>query len=121
MNTLVGSGFQLLNATNKPSYLLLRVYRTDEFGITQRYVLAYSEDNVIKGAAISGLRKVAANDDAPLVIIGDADVVAPDIPVMSLEQLVGRMGGSIPSFLPLEREYRDHVAQLGLNKKPRGL
>jgi hypothetical protein len=121
MNTLIGSGFQVQNVSSKPSHLLLRVYRRDEFGIAQRYVLAYSGDSVLKGAAIAGLRKVAVNDDAPLVIIGTAEGAGPNIPVLTLEQFVGRMGGSIPSFLPLEAEYPVQLAQLGLNKKPQGL
>ena len=36
MNTLIGSGFQVQNVSSKPSHLLLRVYRRDEFGIAQR-------------------------------------------------------------------------------------
>lgn len=102
VNTLIGSGFQFVNVTSKPSYLLLRVYRTDEFGIRQRYVFAYSGDNTLKAPAIAGLRKVAANDTAPLVIIGTAEKSDPIIPILTLDQFVGQMGGSVPTFLPLE-------------------
>ena len=62
VNTLIGSGFQLVNVTSKPSYLLLRAARTDEFGIRQPYVVAYSGDNTIGASGIAGLKKVAANE-----------------------------------------------------------
>lgn len=121
INTLIGSGFKLLNVTSKPSYLLLRVYRTDEFGIAQRYVLAYSGDTTVKSPAIAGLRKVAANDHAPLVIIGKAETSDPTIPILTLGQFIGQMGGSVPTFLPLEPQYPAQLTELGLNKKPSGL
>jgi len=121
INTLIGSGFQLLNVTSKPSYLLLRVYRTDEFGIPRRYVFAYSGDYTIKAPAIAGLRKVAANDTAPLVIIGTAEKSDPEIPILTLDQFVGQMGGSVPTFLPLELEYPAQLTELAFNKKPPGL
>jgi hypothetical protein len=121
VNTLIGSGFQLVNVTSKPSYLLLRVYRTDEFGNRQRYVFAYSGDNTLKAPAIAGLRKVAAKDTAPLVIIGRAEKSDPIIPILTLAQFVGQMGGSVPTFLPLEPAYPAQLAELGLNKKPSGL
>jgi len=121
VNTLIGSGFQLVNVTSKPSYLLLRVYRTDEFGVSQRYVFAYSGDNTLKAPAIAGLRKVAANDTAPLVIIGTAEKSDPTIPILTLDQFVGHMGGSVPTFLPLETKYPTQLTELGFNKKPPGL
>ena len=121
VNTLIGSGFQFLNVTSKPAYLLLRVYRADEFGIPRRYVIAYSGDNTLQAPAIAGLRKVATNDSAPLVIIGTAEKSDPTIPVLTLDQFVGQMGGSVPSFLPLEPGYPTQLAALGINKKPPGL
>jgi hypothetical protein len=121
INTLIGSGFQLLNVTSKPSYLLLRVYRTDEFGIAQHYVLVYSGDTTVRPSAIAGLRKVAANDHAPLVIVGKAETCDPTIPILTLDQFVGKMGGSVPTFLPLEPEYPAQLTELGFNKKPSGL
>jgi|SRR5882724_9300820 len=121
INTLIGSGFHLQNLSSKPSYLLLRVYRRDEFGIAQPYVLAYSGDTVLKAPAIAGLHKVALNDDAPLVIIGAAESAPADVPVLTLEQFTGRMGGAVTSVLPLEAEYPTQLAELGLNKKPPGL
>jgi hypothetical protein len=116
INTLIGSGFQLLNVTSKPSYLLLRVYRTDELGIARRYVLAYS-DNTITPPALAGLRKVAANDHAPIVVIGKADKGDPAVPILTLDQFVGRMGGSVPTFLALEPGYPAQLTELGFNKK----
>jgi len=121
VNTLIGSGFQLVNVTSKPSYLLLRAARTDEFGIRQPYVVAYSGDNTIGASGIAGLKKVAANDKAPLVIIGSADTSDLTLPVLTLDQFVGRMGGSIPAFLPLEVAYPLQLVELGLNNRPAGL
>jgi hypothetical protein len=121
VNTLIGSGFQLVNVTSKPSYLLFRVYRTDEFGIRQRYVFAYSGDSTLKAPAIAGLRKVAANDTAPLVIIGTAEKSDPTIPILTLDQFVGQMGGTVPTFLPLEPDYPAQLTELAFNKKPSGL
>jgi hypothetical protein len=47
VNTLIGSGFHLVNVTSKPSYLLLRAYRTDEFGVRQRDFLQSCEDSYL--------------------------------------------------------------------------
>lgn len=121
IRTLVGSGFQLDNVSSKPSHLVLRAYRTDEFGIRWRYVIAYTGGNTLSGPAIAGLRKVASNDKASLVIIGTTRETHAEIPVISLNDFVGRMGGSIPSFLPLESEYAAHLSSLGLNKRPSGI
>jgi hypothetical protein len=121
VNTLIGSGFQLVNVTSKPSYLLLRTVRTDEFGIRQPYVIAYSGDNTIGANGIAGLKKVAANDKAPLVIVGSAETSDVTLPILTLDQFVGRMGGSIPAFLPLEASYPAQLVELGFNKRPAGL
>jgi hypothetical protein len=105
VSTLIGSGFQLENVSSKPSHLVLRVYRTDEFGIRWRYVLAYSGTNKLSTPAVSGLRKVASNDGAALVIIGSTEVTPGEIPVLALDEFVGRMGGSIPSLDVLSKKW----------------
>jgi hypothetical protein len=121
VNTLIGSGFHLANVTSKPTYLLFRVARRDEFGILLPYVFAYSGNDTIKATSISALRKVSENDKAPLVIIGSAENADPTIPILTMNQFVGLMGGSVQAFLPLEPEYPAHLAELGLNQKPSGL
>jgi hypothetical protein len=121
VHTLVGSGFQLQSASNKPSHIVIRAYRTDEFGLSRRYVFAYAGSNVLTDSAITGLQTVARSDAASLVIIGAVKTTQQDLQVLTLDQFVGRLGGSIPSLLALEADYPSQLTELGFNRNPPGL
>ena len=121
VRTLVGSGFVLEKVDRKPNYIVFDVYRLDEFGVKLRYLLAFSGSDGIPSSDVDGLDRIASPTKASLVIIGSVKVSRPDIPVITMREFEGRLGGLIPSFLPLQENYPTHLATLGLNKLPRGL
>jgi hypothetical protein len=121
VKTLVASGFVLKNVTQKPNYLAFDVYRVDEFGVKWNYLLVFSAGGTITSSDVNGLSKVASNNGASVVIIGRAETTRKDIPVITMRDFTGRMGGLIPSFLPLEPTYAEQLTTLGLNKLPKGL
>lgn len=121
VRTLVGSGFILEKVDRKPTYIVFDVYRSDEFGVRWRYLLAFSSDDGISSSDVDGLHRIATHGKASLVIIGSGVSKRPDVPVITMREFEGRLGGLIPSFLPLQADYPAHLATLGLNKRPQGL
>src|SRR5437588_1947971 len=121
VRTLVGSGFALEKVDRKPTYIAFDVYRSDEFGVRWRYLLAFSGDDGISSSDVDGLNRIASHGKASLVIIGSVASKRPDVPVITMKEFEGRLGGLIPSFLPLQSDYPAHLATLGLNKLPQSL
>lgn len=56
-----------------------------------------------------------------MVVIGDAESDGEHICVLSPQDFVARLGGSVYSFLPLEPEYPEQLLALGKNQLPEGL
>jgi hypothetical protein len=96
--------------------------RTDEFGVRGRYVIACTgESGPLSVTDCQGLAKLANHENGSLVIVGAVAEAMPDVPTLSLEELLGRLGGSVPTFLPLEPEYREQLEILGHNRLPNRL
>lgn len=101
--------------------MLFEVFRADEFGVKLRYLLALSGSDSISSSDVDGLFKIAECNRASLVVVGDTKSKRTDVAVVTQQEFEGRMGGIIPSFLPLEPDYAKQLAILGLNKLPKGL
>lgn len=121
VRTLLGSGFELMGTTRQPSFLAFHTRRQDEFGAEQRYLFAYSGEQKLSSAELSGLQHVATNENASLIVIGDAGQTESKARVFSPEDFVARLGGAVYSFLPLEPEYPQQLLTLGFNELPPGL
>lgn len=120
IRTLMGSRFQLVSGTRKPSYMLLEMDRYDEFGHKSPYMFAHCERKLAE-AEILGLKSIADGKGIPLIVIGEIDGTNYDVICMSESKLFGKLGGSIQSFLPLEPDYGEHLTILGRNSLPSGL
>jgi len=121
VKTLVSSGFELIRATRKPSFLAFQTRRIDEFGSEQRHLFAYSGEQKLSSADVSGLHHIANQDNAALIVIGAAESESKDICQISSQQFLARLGGAVYSFLPLEPEYPQQLSKLGQNELPDGL
>lgn len=121
VRTLVASGFVLEKVTRKPTYIVFDVYRSDEFGVRWQYLLVFTGNDSISSSDVDGLTKIASHGRASLVIVGSTNSRRSDVPIITPKEFEGRLGGLIPSFLPLQDTYTSHLAALGLNKLPAGL
>ena len=121
VRTLIGSGFQIAKSVRKPSYLVFHAYRRDEFGVRWHYLFAYSGSRKLSEGDLAGLRSIASTEGASLIVIGEAGGVNDQVPTLSPEDFTARLGGAIPSFLPLEPGYADQLKKLGRNELPPGL
>ncbi|MDQ3817217.1 MAG: hypothetical protein M3362_05945 [Acidobacteriota bacterium] len=121
VRTLVGSGFVLEKVTRKPTYIAFDVYRSDEFGVRWRYLFVFTGGGRISSSDVDGLTRIAAHGKASLVIVGSTNSGRTDVPIITLKDFEGRLGGLIPSFLPLQSSYAAQLTTLGLNKLPSGL
>lgn len=120
IRTLIGSKFQLISGTRKPSYILLEMARYDEFGHQAKYLFAYCARKLSE-PEILGLKALAKNKNLPLVIVGETEKTCTDVVIIPESKLLGKLGGSIQSFLPLESDFGEQLIALGRNELPADL
>ena len=121
VRTLTTAAFNLVQVDRKTNYLLFRLVRPDEFGMSIRYVLAYSGEQRMSMADVESVAKVAAHEGASVVLVGACGEYAGDYVCLSPDELFGKLGGAVNSMLPLEPEYADQLETLGYNRLPEGL
>lgn len=120
IRTLLGSRFQLVSGTRKPSYMLLEMQRFDEFGHKTTYFFAHCDKKLVD-SEVYGLKALAEGKSSSLVIIGEIEEPTENVVCISENKLLGKLGGAIQSFLPLEEEYGERLVELGRNSLPAGL
>jgi hypothetical protein len=57
MRTILAAGFEVNIVQTKPNYIVMELFRTDEFGIRMGYILAYAGDGLISSADVEALKK----------------------------------------------------------------
>ncbi len=120
--TLLSAGFVVTNFSRKPSYIAFHAFRSDEFGVRTRYLLAFNNGGNFTQTDFDALRKSAKYNSESLVIVGIVDKPdADDTPIISPETFLKRLGGAVSSYLPLEPFYSEHLEKLGRNELPAGL
>lgn len=117
----MAAGFDIDRVERKPNFLALHTGRSDEFGNTNRYLIAYAGDSPISDADAEILRKIASLERSALVIVSNNISLNTDAPVLTKSELFGRLGGALSSVVPLEPEYAEQLLTLASNKLPPGL
>jgi len=121
VRTLLGAGFRITRSLTGPNYLGLLTNRDDEFGALSQRLFAFAEEP-LSGTDLRALQQVSQRERVPLIVVGECgDTPGVDVIAVTAEEFMGRLGGSISSFLPLEGEFSAHLSELGLNKLPTGL
>lgn len=120
VRTLVGAGFTILHAETRPSHLAVLAERTESLGVKARYAIAVGA-SAMNSATTAALGRWAEREGAGLVLVGVADSPPPRASVLSYDQFVDRLGGTIRSFLPLEPNFGERLRILGDNQLPKGL
>src|ERR1700733_4449191 len=112
MRTIIAAGFDVTSVERKPNYLVLDLNRIDEFGILNKYMLAYAGDTAISSADVEGLRKAADHRRAALVLVTSRADGADDLAVVNKARFFGKLGGIVSSVLPLEPDYGTRLITL---------
>jgi len=121
VRTLLGAGFRITRSFTGPNYLGVLTNRDDEFGALSQRLFAFVEKE-LSAADVRALQQVSQRERVPLIVVGDcADTPNAETIVVTPDEFMGRLGGSISSFLPLEDSFGDHLSELGLNRLPTGL
>jgi hypothetical protein len=121
IRTLLSVGFQIVTTEHKPSYIGLIASRIDDFGVKSRYLFACSaSDRTITEDDQVALQRLANHHNAALVVIGSVAVASAQVPVLTVEELLGRLGGPVKALLPLEPGYPEALSILGHNELPPG-
>jgi len=121
VRTLIGNGFSVQNVTQKPGYTLISCSRYDEFGGQISYEFALF-DGRLGSAATSAILHHASGMKAYPVLVGSGEL--PDtsgVSYLDWWQFLGRCGGAIKSWLPLQPHFSFNLVELGHNRKVRGL
>jgi len=122
VRTLLSVGFQIVTTEHKPSYIGIVASRVDEFGVPNRYLFAcVALDRALPEEDVVVLQKLADHHKAALVVIGTVATARRDLGVMTVEELLGRLGGPVSALLPLELGYPKALAILGHNSLPPGV
>lgn len=120
--TLFSAGFIVTNFSRKPSYIAFHVFRSDEFGVKAKYLIAFSDSENFSPVDFNALQRSATYHSEYLVLVGSTSESKTDgIPLISPEIFFQRLGGTVSSYLPLESFYHEHLEILGRNKLPAGL
>jgi hypothetical protein len=70
---------------------------------------------------LAALERAAQYERSALVVVGAATASDPVVPILSVHEFLGRLGGPVPALIPLEREYPERLRVLGHNALPSGL
>jgi hypothetical protein len=120
--TLISAGFVVINFSRKPTYIAFHAYRSDEFGVKTKYLIAFAGPNKFSPTDLSALHKSAKYRSESLVIVGETEALPVEgAPVIPPDIFLQRLGGAVSSYLPLEPFYPKHLEILGGNKLPKGL
>lgn len=117
IRTLIAGGFILEDAKRNPGYMLLYMYRPDEFGANHRYCFALA-DEYLKIPQVEAAKIAAQHHGAQLVIIGHSES---DVPMVEWMRFINLFGGPVFSASPLEPNFSHHLTELGYNRLPDGL
>jgi hypothetical protein len=122
ISTLLSNGFRLIDTAHKPAYLACIVQRADEFGVQHRHLIACTPPSgTLQDSDVDSLRKLAAYQKTALVIVGATTKPHPELPVLTHQTFLSRLGGPVSALLPLESTYAEHLVALGRNTLPSGL
>lgn len=121
VRTLLASGFVLDTVIPQPQYVVFKARRTDEFGVSWSYLIAFSGNAVLSPADVNMLERIARYDKASLIVVGSTQKTPTGTPVIAPDAFIARLGGKVPSYLPLEPEYTEQLSLLGHNSLPTGL
>jgi hypothetical protein len=119
VRTLVANGFDVRNVTQKARHALVSCARYDEFGGTITYEFALCEQS-LRSSEIAAIRRHATHEKAIAVIVGCSET-PPEIPELQWNQFLGRCGGAVKSWLPLQPDFGVHLNELGHNRSVSGL
>ncbi len=118
IRTLVTSGFVLITVEHNPGYVLIHMYRYDEFGLKNNYTFLLCEGDNLDENLLSGAQISTKHHNSQLVIIGSN---GPETPSIDWNTFIGIFGGSVYSINALEIEFGKQITDLGYNKVPAGL
>jgi hypothetical protein len=119
VRTLVANGFDVRKVTQKPHYALVSCARYDEFGGTIAYEFALCEQS-LRSSEAAAVRRHAEHDKAIPVIVGSAGT-STEVSELQWNQFLGRCGGPVKSWLPLQADFGANLIELGHNRAVPGL
>ena len=77
--------------------------------------------SILQDDDVDALRKLATHQKTALVVVGATTTQHPNLPVLTHQAFLSRLGGPVSALLPLEPTYPGHLAALGRNALPVGL
>ena len=113
---LVANGFVLDTILNKPAYHLFECRRYDEFGASIPYAVVLPP-KVLDAGSLKAIRTYAGGSH--VIVVGAC--TDPNVVTIDWAEFVGRLGGPVKSWLPLEPTYAAELVTLGRNKVPPGM
>jgi hypothetical protein len=115
MRLLRANAFLITNVHVRPGVVEYQGTRFDELGTEIPYVIAVVEEDLDGAAAESLKRSASARGAALLLVSASAEHIQDAI---SWPTFVARLGGGLPSTLPLEEFYGEELAALGRGQRP---
>ncbi len=119
VRTLVANGFDIRNVTPKARYEIVSCARFDEFGGTVEYDFALSDQRLNSSDALAFRRHADRRKAIPVIVAPAGDPL--EVPYLEWSQFLGRCGGAVKSWLPLDENFGAHLIELGHNRAVRGV
>jgi hypothetical protein len=118
LRLLRAGGFLIESVHLGAGFTELVAVRYDELGVPVRYVIGIADARFDEASA-AAIGQLAERLSASKLLISD------ELPAgesgLRWSEFVARMGGAIPSLLPLDPTYRERLISLGRGERPTGL
>lgn len=117
VRTLLAAGYRIQDAVRQPLHAELIALSYDELGVDIPYVFAVTDEDTFTQDQLNELRAVATDQRQHLVLIAASQSEG----IFSLDGLLARLGGAIPTWRALSSDYVPRLQRLSENQLPSGL
>ena len=115
--TLLAAGFIVTGSERHPSHVEIYCERASTFGASVRYLFAITPKGRFDKENLSGVDSTANSEGRTAVFVGPRT----DKLQIGWDVFLARLGGAIPSWRALGKEYGDHLKRASLNQPLAGL
>jgi hypothetical protein len=116
VRTLFAAGYQVKDAVRQPTHIEIVADRIDELDTSVSYLVAVTDSASYTEDQLTELRHVAKEGSSRLVLVASEAGTN----TFSVEELLTRLGGPIPSWRALSLDYVDRLTALSRNTLPLG-
>lgn len=115
IRTLIVAGYSIQGCHRQPRHIEIQCERTDILGASIPYLIALTDLDELSEAEISDIRHSAEIQNRILVIVARR----PSETSISWEDFTEALGGAVPSWQALSKEYHEALVTSACNKLPK--